>query len=62
MEAFLTDRLIRETTVGDYVAVVPRLSGRAWITGIAQYVIEPDEPFPAGFTVGDISPTGSIER
>jgi len=57
-----TGRLIRETTVGDYPAVVPRLSGRAWITGFAQYVVEPDDPFPVGYTVGDIWPTGSLER
>ena len=49
-----TGRLLRETTVGDYRAVVPTLSGRAWITGFAQYVVDPDDPFPNGFTVGDI--------
>lgn len=49
-----TGRLLRETTVGDYRAVVPALTGRAWITGFAQYVVDPDDPFPNGFTVGDI--------
>jgi proline racemase len=49
-----TGRLIQETQVGPYRAVVPTLSGRAWITGIAQYVLDPDDPFPNGFTVGDI--------
>ncbi len=49
-----TGRLIRETRVGPYPAVVPTLSGRAWITGFAQYVVDPDDPFPDGFTVGDI--------
>jgi len=33
---------------------VPALSGQAWITGFAQYVVDPDDPFPDGFTVGDI--------
>ena len=47
-------RLVEETTVGPYVAVVPTISGRAWITGFAQYVLEDDDPFPEGFTVGDI--------
>ena len=37
-----------------YPAVVPTLSGRAWITGTANYVLDPDDPFPEGFTVGDI--------
>ena len=49
-----TGRLVEETRVGPYRAVVPTLSGRAWITGFANYVVEPDDPFPEGFTVGDI--------
>jgi proline racemase len=49
-----TGRLIRETRVGPHRAVVPKISGRAWITGFSQYVLEADDPFPTGFTVGDI--------
>ncbi len=49
-----TGRLIRETKVGPYRAVVPTISGRAWITGFAQYVLDADDPFPEGFTIGDI--------
>jgi proline racemase len=49
-----TGQLIEETRVGPYPAVVPTLSGQAWITGFAQYVLDPDDPFPNGFTVGDI--------
>lgn len=49
-----TGRLIREAQVGPYRAVVPTISGRAWITGFAQYVLDADDPFPEGFTVGDI--------
>ena len=49
-----TGRLLEETSVGSYRAVVPTLSGQAWITGFAQYVLDPDDPFPNGFTVGDI--------
>jgi len=49
-----TGRLTEETRVGPYQAVVPTLSGQAWITGFAQYVVDPEDPFPNGFTVGDI--------
>jgi proline racemase len=49
-----TGRLVEEAQVGDYRAVVPTLSGTAWITGFAQYVVDPEDPFPDGFTVGDI--------
>jgi proline racemase len=34
--------------------VVPTLGGQAWITGMAQYVLDPDDPFPEGYTIGDI--------
>lgn len=49
-----TGRLIEAARIGDYAAVIPQLSGQAWITGFAQYVVDPDDPFPNGFTVGDI--------
>jgi len=45
---------VEETTVGPYRAVVPTLTGRAWVTGFATYVLEETDPFPEGFTVGDI--------
>jgi proline racemase len=51
-----TGRLLEETTVGPHRAVVPTITGRAWITGISQYVLEDDDPFPEGFTVSDIWP------
>ena len=47
-------RLIEQTTVGDLPAVVPTLSGQAWITGSAEYVLDETDPFPEGFTLGDI--------
>ena len=49
-----TGRLIEETKVGGIQAVVPTLSGQAWITGLSNYVVDPDDPFPEGFTIGDI--------
>ncbi|MFI1398007.1 proline racemase family protein [Streptomyces sp. NPDC020681] len=44
-----TGRLIEKTTVGAVPAVVPTVTGRAWITGTAQYFLDPDDPFPGGF-------------
>jgi proline racemase len=49
-----TGCLVEETRVGDYPAVVPTITGTAWISGISQYVLDPEDPFPEGFTVGDI--------
>jgi len=42
-------RLIAETEVGGRPAVVPTVTGRAWITGMGQYLLDPTDPFPAGF-------------
>jgi proline racemase len=44
-----TGRLVERAEVGGLEAVVPTITGRAWITGTAQYMLDPDDPFPAGF-------------
>jgi len=44
-----TGRLVRETTVAGIAAVVPTITGRAWVTGIGQYLLDPADPFPTGF-------------
>ncbi len=41
------------TTVGGRPAIVPRLSGRAWITGIGHYGRDPTDPFAQGFVLAD---------
>ena len=47
-----TGRLLEETTVGDRTAVVPTIAGQAWITGFAQYVLDPDRSVPGGVHAG----------
>ena len=42
-------RILSTTTVGELPAVIPQVTGRAWITGTAQYMLDPTDPFPAGF-------------
>jgi proline racemase len=49
-----TGRLVDTVQLGDVTAVVPEITGHAWITGFASYVVDPTDPFPTGFTVGDI--------
>ena len=44
-----TGRALSETTVGDFPAIVPTITGRAWITGTSQHMLAPDDPFPRGF-------------
>ncbi|TYB41970.1 proline racemase family protein [Actinomadura chibensis] len=43
-------RLVGTTEVGGLPAVVPEISGRAWITGTATYLLDPADPFPEGFS------------
>ena len=49
-----TGRLVEETMIGGRPAVVATISGTAWITGFATWVADPTDPFPDGYTVGDI--------
>jgi len=44
-----TGRLVEEVMVGDRPGVVPTITGSAWVTGTAQYLLDPTDPFPAGF-------------
>jgi proline racemase len=47
-----TGRLVEETVVGGRPAAIPEVTGRAWITGMGQYLLDPTDPFPEGFRVG----------
>jgi proline racemase len=49
-----TGELVEETEIDGIKAVVPTISGQAWIYGLNTYVLEQTDPFPNGFTVGDI--------
>jgi proline racemase len=45
-------RLVAETQVQEYNAVVPTITGSAYITGFHQFVLDPRDPFQAGFLLG----------
>jgi proline racemase len=49
-----TGMVEEETMVGGRAAIVPSITGTAWITGFANYVVDPTDPFPEGYTVGDL--------
>ncbi len=49
-----TGRIEDTTKVGPYDAIIPSISGRGWISGMSQYLLDPSDPFQSGFTVGDI--------
>ena len=41
-----------ETTIADYKAVIPQITGSAYITGLGTYVIDPTDPLKYGFSFG----------
>lgn len=47
-------RIAAETRVGPYPAIIPELSGQGWIYGTANWSVDPSDPFPQGFSIGDI--------
>ncbi len=49
-----TGRIEEVTQIGPYPAIIPTISGQAWIYGTSNYLLDPTDPFQAGFTIGDI--------
>lgn len=45
-------KLVGESRVGEYPAVIPTIRGRAYITGFNTIVVDPEDPFPKGFLLG----------
>ncbi len=48
-----TAEAIAEVRVGSYSAIVPRISGQAWIYGREELRIDSTDPFPSGFALSD---------
>ena len=44
-------RIAGRAKVGNFEAIIPTITGRAWIMGTAQWRLDPQDPFPAGFLV-----------
>jgi proline racemase len=54
-------RIEAETTVGGRPAIVPAIRGSAWITGITQVFVDPDDPFPEGYLLSDTWPGDDVQ-
>jgi proline racemase len=48
--------IVEETEVAGKPAIVPSITGRAWITGTHQHTLDPDDPWPQGYRLGDTWP------
>ena len=49
-------RIESTTDIAGTPAIVPSIEGRAWITETKQLLVDPDDPFPRGYRVGDTWP------
>lgn len=48
-----TGRIVGEALVGDTRAILPEISGRAWVTGTHQHMLDPSDPWPQGYKLSD---------
>jgi proline racemase len=48
-----TGRIERGRIEAGLARIVPRITGRAYVTGFHQFVLDSDDPFPAGYRIGD---------
>jgi len=46
-------RITGETMVGGSPAIHPEISGRGWITGMHQHMLDPSDPWPEGYRLSD---------
>ncbi|MBX3142852.1 MAG: proline racemase family protein [Trueperaceae bacterium] len=49
-------KILGTTSVGDLPAIRPQISGRAWITGTHQHMLDPSDPWPGGYRLSDTWP------
>lgn len=54
LDTVFEGRIVGRTTVAGKSAIFPEISGRAWITQKCEVLVDPTDPFPAGYTVSDI--------
>ena len=48
--------IVRAVEIGGHAGIVPVISGRAWITGTHQEMLDPADPWPAGYRLSDTWP------
>jgi proline racemase len=53
-------KILGTDKVGDLPAIRPQISGRAWITGTHQHMLDPTDPWPGGYRLADTWPTKKV--
>ena len=53
-------RIAETMVLGDIQAIIPEITGSAWITGTHQYMLDPDDPWPEGYRLSDTWPKSKM--
>lgn len=53
IDTYFESRVVEAVQVGDVPAIIPEVSGRAWLTGVSYYGVDPEDPFPEGYRLPD---------
>ncbi len=56
IESRFIGRIAGEARVGQHKAIIPEITGRAWISGQTTLLLDPSDPWPAGYKVSDTWP------
>ena len=56
IESRFIGKIIGETTVGTHKAIIPTITGRAWISGQSTLLLDQDDPWPGGYKISDTWP------
>ena len=56
IDSTFTGKILADTRVGERPAIVPAITGRAWITGVHQHSLDPTDPWPRGYRLADTWP------
>ncbi len=54
-----TGRIVSQTRMGDIPAIIPTISGQAYIYGTSQFYVDPHDPWPLGYRVADTWPSAT---
>ena len=49
-------QIVEEVLIGNQIAIIPSIKGRAWITGTHQLDLDDEDPFPNGYRLSDTWP------
>ncbi|WP_417600929.1 trans-3-hydroxy-L-proline dehydratase [Pararhodobacter oceanensis] len=52
-------RIVSTGRLGEVPTITPEISGRAWLTGTRQLMLDPDDPWPRGYRLSDTWPNAT---